>query len=188
MNVEILQCQGCGSPIRPDNTDCEYCGSHNIVVAKKSPYDISDALCKQYVKHLKPTAIQDDVTSKMAIAMFYIRLKLYDLAISTLNRVIEISPDESEAYYYLALSTIKGRDLKFFQCQMLKTLFVCSMRPLQSMIAQNTCISKRYYIMTTIILIRWFRPTMIITRFLQMQKIPEHYKRPIYKSCKPILQ
>lgn len=112
MNVEILQCQGCGSPIRPDNTDCEYCGSHNIVVAKKSPYDISDALCKQYVKHLKPTAIQDDVTSKMAIAMFYIRLKLYDLAISTLNRVIEISPDDSEAYYYLALSTIKGRRLK----------------------------------------------------------------------------
>lgn len=112
MEIEVLQCQGCGSPLRPDNTQCEYCGSCHIIAATKSPYDLSDGLCKQYVKHLKPKATQDDFASQMAIATLYIRLKLYDLAIGMLNKVVTTNPDEDAVYYYMALAQIKGRRLK----------------------------------------------------------------------------
>lgn len=109
--VEILRCKGCGANLSPDNTTCNYCYSENIIRTNESPFSLDQKLAKQYANYFK-TKVQNDPLDGNAIfslGLFYLNLKLYDLAIKSFQKSIELNPEEPEIHYYLALSLIKGR-------------------------------------------------------------------------------
>ncbi|MEZ5148087.1 MAG: hypothetical protein R2759_13745 [Bacteroidales bacterium] len=50
-----------------------------------------------------------DGEALFALGMFYLNLKLYDLAIKNFESAITQLPDEADVYYYYALSLIQGK-------------------------------------------------------------------------------
>ena len=78
-------------------------------------------MCKCYIKHLKKNN-SNEFDSQIAIALFYIRLKLYDIAVSVLENIVKENPDEPECYYYLALANIKGRRIKVIPMTEIKSI------------------------------------------------------------------
>jgi tetratricopeptide (TPR) repeat protein len=111
MKVEILQCNGCGANISPDNTTCIYCGSENIVVSSNHPLIVEEKQAKKITNYFKAKVKEDptDGESLFALGMFYLNLKLYDLAIKNFESAITYIPNEADAYYYYALSLIRGK-------------------------------------------------------------------------------
>ena len=51
----------------------------------------------------------DDQTLNMSIAFCYFKLKLYDKAIPCFEKAIEDNFDNSETYFYLAISLLQGK-------------------------------------------------------------------------------
>jgi tetratricopeptide (TPR) repeat protein len=109
--VEILRCKGCGANLSPENTTCNYCFSENIVKANENPFNLDQKLSKQYANYFKVKVQSDpsDGNAVFSLGLFYLNLKLYELAIKSFQKAIELNPEEPEIHYYLALSMIKGR-------------------------------------------------------------------------------
>ncbi|MCF7868545.1 MAG: hypothetical protein K9N09_07595 [Candidatus Cloacimonetes bacterium] len=114
LTVQILKCQGCGANLSPNNSICEYCKSENIVKTEKDPFKLDKKLTKQYSNYYKCKAKENptDAEAIYSLGLFYLKLKLYDLAISNFKNAITLTPDEADLYYYYALSLIKGRRIK----------------------------------------------------------------------------
>ncbi len=55
------------------------------------------------------TTNPEDGGAHYALALCYLHLKLYKLAIEHFKRTVELLPNNSDAYYYLGLSLISGR-------------------------------------------------------------------------------
>jgi len=109
--VEILKCNGCRATISLSNTTCEYCGSENIVTSYEKPCNLDQKISKQYINFYKSKLQTNpsDENSLFALGLFYLNLKLYDLAVKTFEKSMDINPEDSEIHYYYALSMIKGR-------------------------------------------------------------------------------
>lgn len=109
--IEILQCSGCGAPLAPSNTTCNYCGSVNIVKSDANPFKLDAGLKQQYTQYYKEKATQDpkDVNALSALGLFYLGLKNYDLATRTFKDAIDQSPDQADVYYHYALSLLGGK-------------------------------------------------------------------------------
>lgn len=111
MKVEILQCNGCGANLSPDNTTCIYCQSENIVVSNNHPLNVEEKQAKKIANFFKAKVRENptDGEALFALGMFYLNLKLYDLAIKNFESAITQLPDEADVYYYYALSLIRGK-------------------------------------------------------------------------------
>ncbi|MCB0539326.1 MAG: hypothetical protein KDE33_17560 [Bacteroidetes bacterium] len=111
MKVEILQCNGCGANLSPDNTKCIYCQSENIVVSNNHPLNVEEKQAKKIANYFKAQVRENptDGEALFALGMFYLNLKLYDLAIKNFESAITQLPDEADVYYYYALSLIQGK-------------------------------------------------------------------------------
>lgn len=109
--VEIIRCKGCGANLSPENTTCNYCFSENIIKANENPFNLEQKLAKQYASYFKAKVQSDptDGTALFSLGLFHLHLKLYDLAIKSFQKAVELNPEEPEIHYYLALAMIKGR-------------------------------------------------------------------------------
>lgn len=114
VTVAIIRCQGCGANLSPSNTNCEYCGSVNVIKAKENLFVLDESLSKKYVNYYKEKVkeIPSDGEAIFFLGLFYLRLKLYDFAIKNIEKSIELMPEESDVYFYYALALMKGRKPK----------------------------------------------------------------------------
>ena len=124
VTVEIIRCQGCGANLSPNNTTCEYCGSVNVIKAKENPFSLDESLTKKYVNYFKDKVKSEpsDGEAVFSLGLFYLRLKLYDFAIRNIEKAIELMPEESDVYYYYALSLMKGRKPKLISLTEIKKI------------------------------------------------------------------
>ncbi|MDX9799184.1 MAG: hypothetical protein RBT05_10040 [Bacteroidales bacterium] len=124
MKVKILQCNGCGANLSPDNTTCIYCQSENIVVSDNHPLNVEEKQAKKIANYFK-TQVRETPTdgeALFALGMFYLNLKLYDLAIKNFESAITQLPDEADVYYYYALSLIQGKRPKSLGLQQVRKI------------------------------------------------------------------
>lgn len=111
IQVVDLECPGCGAPINTSTTQCPYCTREIVIstfnsVSGMSPLELN----KQANTYRKALAANpDDKTLNMSIAFCYLKLKLYDKAIPCFEKAIEDNFDNSETYFYLAISLLKGK-------------------------------------------------------------------------------
>lgn len=124
MEVTILKCKGCGANLSPDNTVCVYCGSQNVIVSDMHPLDVEEKYAKRIANYYKEQVKQDptDGESLFALGMFYLNLKLYELAIRNFELAINRMPDEPDIYYYYALALIQGKRPKLLGSQEVKRI------------------------------------------------------------------
>jgi tetratricopeptide (TPR) repeat protein len=59
----------------------------------------------------------EDGETHLSLGLLYLQLRLYDLAIRHCRRAIDLDPGNSEAQYYLALTSIRGRRPKALTLQ-----------------------------------------------------------------------
>lgn len=106
-----LRCAGCGAPVSTEQKHCAYCGREIIIssygtIESLTPLELNKSLTA-YRQAL--TENGDNSNLNFSLAMCYLRLKLYDNAISFFDKAINFDPFIADYYFYRACATLKGK-------------------------------------------------------------------------------
>ncbi|MDR1129803.1 MAG: tetratricopeptide repeat protein [Prevotellaceae bacterium] len=106
-----LACPGCGAHVSTEQKKCEYCGGPVIIATFESVNSMSVADTNKYtIAYRKALAENPDNRELNAsLAMCYLKLKLYDKAISAFENAIEDNFDNSEIFFDTAVSLLRGQ-------------------------------------------------------------------------------
>lgn len=108
--VVDLKCPGCGNPVSSRDKTCIYCGNPVMITSFNSVADMSMPLLNKYVNSYRAgLAKEDNPEIQNAMGICYLKLKLYDKATLAFDSAIEENPDNSENYFYDAVSLLKGK-------------------------------------------------------------------------------
>lgn len=112
-STEILECPQCGAASKPSDRKCLYCKSEFFISSLAYLGSFPPQGIAKYLKHYKQLISQnaDDLEGTLGLGLCYLQMGTYDLAQKYFERVIALSPDLSQAYYYAALGIIRGRRL-----------------------------------------------------------------------------
>lgn len=105
-----LTCPGCGDRVTTGQKECKYCHKPIIISTFNSVYNMSLPEVNKYAKTYRD-ALGDHPENKelnTSVAMCYLKLKLYDKAIPAFEKAIEDNFDNSETFFYAAVSLLKG--------------------------------------------------------------------------------
>lgn len=105
-----LECPGCGRPLTTDVKECPACHRPVVITSFNSVYSMTAEDVNKYASTFQK-ALQsnpDNKTLNASIAMCYLKLKLYDKALPAFEKSIEDNFDNSEAYFYAAVCSLKG--------------------------------------------------------------------------------
>lgn len=111
VNTINLTCPGCGSRISFDAKKCEFCHAPIVITSFNSVNEMDSLTLNKYVNEYK-NIIQnnsENVDANLSMAMCYLKLKLYDKAIPCFEKVIDNNINNAEAYFYYAVSLLKGK-------------------------------------------------------------------------------
>lgn len=110
-NVIDLTCPGCGAPVSINQKVCEYCDRPVIISTFNSVYSMSVTDINKYKKSYTQALANspDNPQLNSSIAMCYLKLRLYDKALEAFEKAIEDDFDNSETYFYAAVSLLKGK-------------------------------------------------------------------------------
>lgn len=109
--VVDLECPDCGAPVNTQHTSCPYCHHQVIVSSFTSVADMPIADINKHASVYRKalSAHPEDSTLNNSVGMCYLKLKLYDKALSSFEKAIEDSFDNSETYFYAAVCLLGGK-------------------------------------------------------------------------------
>lgn len=113
MGQEIveLKCPGCGARVTTAQKECEYCHKPIVISSFRSVYSMPAPDVNKYAGAYRQ-ALKDhpesDILHKSA-AMCFLKLGLYDKALSSFEKAIDDDLDDAETYFYAAVSILKGK-------------------------------------------------------------------------------
>ena len=106
-----MECPGCGAPVTTADKDCAFCkgpitiSTFNSVASMPMP-DLN-RYASAYRKALSEHPQDGGLNS--SIAMCYLKLKLYDKALSAFETAIENNFDDPEVYFYAAICLLGSK-------------------------------------------------------------------------------
>lgn len=112
-----LECPGCGRPLSTDMQECPAC-HRPVVISSLNNLDVMSMLeINKYANTYQKALVIDPANNKVngALAMCFLKLKMYDKAIDAFDKAIVDNFDNSETYFWAAVAVLKGR--KAFVCQ-----------------------------------------------------------------------
>lgn len=106
-----MRCPGCMAPITTADVICPHCFRPLVISTFNSVYDMSVPEVNKYARAIKKELAvdPDDGGWNNSAAMCYLKLKLYDKAIEAFTKAIEDNFDNSETYFYAAVSLLRGK-------------------------------------------------------------------------------
>ena len=109
--VVELKCPGCGTPVSMGTNECPTCGSPIVISTFNSVFDMELPKVSRYVGNYNKMLSEDPEDREIngAIAMCFLKLKLYDKAIASFEKAIIDNFDNSETYFYAAVSLLRGK-------------------------------------------------------------------------------
>ena len=109
--VVDIKCPNCGSAVDTGQKTCKYCKQPVIISTFNSVYEMPAPLLNQYANtYRQALAVSpEDKELNNSIAMCYLKLGLYDKAITAFEKAIEANFDNSETYFYCAICLLKGK-------------------------------------------------------------------------------
>ncbi len=110
-SVIDLKCPGCGEPVKTDQKCCKFCGREIVISSFNSVYDMTDQELNKYANTYKKALNEHPENAELSasIGMCYLKLKLYDKAYENFEKAIEEDFDNSEVFFYAAISLLKGK-------------------------------------------------------------------------------
>jgi len=114
MAVQVLdiKCPGCGSPVSPDQTECEWCHRSPIIFTSfTSVYSMPVPEFNKYRRACEENVkmCPDSPTVNKGMALCFLKLKLFDKAYELFSKAMEDDVDDSESYFYAAVCLLKGK-------------------------------------------------------------------------------
>ncbi|MBR4838711.1 MAG: tetratricopeptide repeat protein [Bacteroidales bacterium] len=112
-----LECPGCGRPLSTDMKECPACHRPVVISSLNNVDALSMLEINKYASAYQKALATDPANNKIngALAMCFLKLKLYDKAIAAFDKAIVDNFDNSETYFWAAVAMLKGR--KAFVCQ-----------------------------------------------------------------------
>ena len=109
--VVDLECPGCGASVSVGQTECEQCGRTIVISEFNSVYNMPAPMVNKYAGAYRKAlaADPDDQALNSSIAMCYLKLKLYDKATEAFEKAMEDNFDNSETFFYAAVSLLQGK-------------------------------------------------------------------------------
>lgn len=109
-NVE-LTCPGCGERLSLELKKCPSCHKPVVITTFNSVNDMSLLEVNKYASSYREALSKapDNKELNLSAAMCFLKLKLYDKAIPAFGKAIEDNFDNSEAYFYAAISLLRGK-------------------------------------------------------------------------------
>ena len=110
-SVVELTCPGCGALVSTGQKTCQYCHAPIVIstfnsVAGMSAADLNKH-ARSYRQGLKDHPDNKDLNK--SLAMCYLKLKMYAQAAAAFAHAIEDNFDDSESFFYAALTTLQGK-------------------------------------------------------------------------------
>lgn len=113
MNQQIvsIKCPGCGSPVALGQKECDYCHGPIIISSFSSMNSMTPPQLHKYAKGYREALAEHPENKELngSIAMCYMKLGLYDMALPAFKKAIEDNFDNSETYFYTAVCLLKGK-------------------------------------------------------------------------------
>ena len=117
MNVQVavLRCPNCGGNIEKDQKNCEYCGSPLTFSTYESVAEFSPIQANKFIRGYEfniqnnPTDRELGATLNSSMAFFFLKLKMYDKAYEAFSTAMLSNLENSEIYFYAAVSLLKGK-------------------------------------------------------------------------------
>src|SRR5208283_795201 len=111
--MEVSECPQCGATVAPSDRKCAYCKAEFFVTSLAYLGRFDSGGVGKYLKHYKELSRQDphNTEGSLGLGLCYLQMGTYPLAQKCFEQVIDASPDVSQAYYYYALSNMRGRRL-----------------------------------------------------------------------------
>lgn len=106
-----LSCPGCGYPVDTSMKECPACSRPVIISSFNSVFDMPMPEVNKYANTYKKALSKDPDNTELnsSIAMCYLKLKLYDKANDAFSKAIEENFDNSETFFYAAVSLLQGK-------------------------------------------------------------------------------
>jgi len=112
-----LECPGCDRPLSTDMQECPACHRPVVISSFNSVYEMSPLEINKYANSYTKALAADPTNNKVnsALAMCYLKLKMYDKALPAFENAMADNFDNSESFFWAAVCILKGR--KAFLCQ-----------------------------------------------------------------------
>ena len=111
-----LECPGCGRPLSSDMQACPACNRPVVISSFNSVYDMPALEIHKYANSYQKALVNDPTNNHVnsALAMCFLKLKLYDKALPAFEKAIIDDFDNSESFFWAAVCILKGK--KAFLC------------------------------------------------------------------------
>ena len=111
--MEISECPQCGAATTPSDRKCGYCKAEFFVTSLAYLGGFGLGGVGKYLKYYKELIRSDpqDTEGLLGLGLCYLQMGTYPFAQNCFEKIIDESPDVSQAYYYYVLANIKGRRL-----------------------------------------------------------------------------
>ena len=109
--VHDNSCRNCGAAADIGQTKCRFCKQPVMISTFNSVYSMPMPMVNQYAATYRE-ALQNEPDAKdlnSAVAMCYLKLKLYDRALGAFEKAMEDNFDNSETFFYAAVCLLKGQ-------------------------------------------------------------------------------
>lgn len=110
-SVVNLVCKNCGATVTIDTSICKYCAQPVSVATFNSVRDMELPLVNKYISSYREdlSTNPSDISANKAAAYCYLKLRMYDNALSCFEKAVVDNFDDSEIYFYAAICCLKGK-------------------------------------------------------------------------------
>jgi tetratricopeptide (TPR) repeat protein len=111
IQVHDTRCRSCGAAAAIGQTKCSFCKQPVLISTFNSVFSMPMPMVNQYAATYRE-ALQSEPEAKdlnNAVAMCYLKLKLYDKALAAFEKAIEDNFDNSETFFYAAICLLGGK-------------------------------------------------------------------------------
>ncbi|WP_068675030.1 hypothetical protein [Oceanobacillus sp. Castelsardo] len=109
--VTIAECPQCGAGVKLNSNTCEFCGSEYLIQTFSGLDGFDKKGIDKYIANYRKLVKEDPDNPELngAIGICYLKLGLYDFASKYFDKAIEDMIENSDYYYYNAISKLKGK-------------------------------------------------------------------------------
>lgn len=110
MDAKVLHCPNCGANLSVEDTVCKYCNSPIYIRRFEETFSCSERI-QEMISFYKGNCISDNnlAASELSLAICYLYIKQYDLALTNINEAISSDLSNPFTYYYKAICLFRGK-------------------------------------------------------------------------------
>ena len=111
IQVTTLSCPTCGASIELSQKNCEYCGNALVISSFQSVESMPAPMVSKHISSYRQALTQDPDNQDLntSVAMCFLKLKQYELALAAFEKAMPMNFDNSEVFFYAAVCLLQGQ-------------------------------------------------------------------------------